>query len=61
MGLNKLLRIRSESAPDSLRAQLCSAQVFAGKTLKELYPSSMHVNCVAHLLHNCAIRVRAHF
>ena len=21
----------------------------------------MHVNCVAHLLHNCAMRVRAHF
>ena len=25
----------------------------AGKTLKELYPSLMHVSCVAHLLHNC--------
>ena len=34
---------------------------FAGKTLKELYLSLMHVNCVAHLLHNCAMRVRAHF
>ena len=33
----------------------------AGKTLKELYPSLMHVNCVARLLHNCAMRVRAHF
>ena len=33
----------------------------AGKTLKELYPSLMHVNCVAHLPHNCAMRVRAHF
>ena len=35
----------------------------AGKTLKELYPSFpsfMHVTCVAHLLHNCAMRVRAH-
>ena len=31
-----------------------------GKTLKELYPSLMHVTCVAHLLHNCAMRVRAH-
>ena len=29
--------------------------------VKELYSSLMHVNCVAHLLHNCAIRVRAHF
>ena len=33
----------------------------AGKTLKELYPSLMHVTCVAHLLYNCAMRVRAHF
>ena len=32
----------------------------AGKTLKELYPSLMHITCVAllaHLLHNCAMRV----
>ena len=33
----------------------------AGKTLKELYPSLMHVNCFVHLLHKCAMRVRAHF
>ena len=33
----------------------------AGKTLKESYPCLMHVTCVAHLLHNCAMRVRAHF
>ena len=32
----------------------------AGKTLKELYLSLMHVTCVAQLLHNCAMRVRAH-
>ena len=32
----------------------------AGKTLKELYPL-MHVTCVAHLLHNYAMRVRADF
>ena len=33
----------------------------AEKTLEELYPSLMHINCVAHLLNNCAMRVRAHF
>ena len=33
----------------------------AGKTLKELYSSLMHVTCIVHLLHNCAMRVRAHF
>ena len=33
----------------------------AENTLKESYPYLMHVTCVAHLLHNCAMRVRAHF
>ena len=33
----------------------------AKKTLKEFYPSLMHVTCVARLLHNYAMRVRAHF
>ena len=33
----------------------------AGKTLKEFYPFLMHVTCVAHLLYNCAMRVRAYF
>ena len=33
----------------------------AGKTVKELHPSLMHVSCGAHLLHNLAMRVRAHF
>ena len=28
---------------------------------QDLYPSLMHVTCVVHLLHNCAMRVRAHF
>ena len=31
------------------------------KELKEFYSSLMPVTCVAHLLHNCAMRVRAHF
>ena len=31
----------------------------AGKTLKELNPTLMHVSCVARLLHNCAMRARA--
>ena len=33
----------------------------AGKILKELYPCWMHVTCTAHLIHNYAMRVRAHF
>ena len=33
----------------------------AGKKLKELYPSLVHVTCIAHLLYNCAMGVRAFF
>ena len=33
----------------------------AGKKLKELYPTLMHVTCIAHLLHNSAMRVCAFF
>ena len=33
----------------------------AGKTLKELYPFLIHVNCFAHLLHKFAMRLRAPF
>ena len=31
----------------------------AGKTLKELYPTLMNVTYIAHLLHNCSMRVHA--
>ena len=33
----------------------------AGKILKKLNSFLMHVNCVSHLPHNCAMGVRAHF
>ena len=33
----------------------------AGKTLQELYSTLMQLTCIAHLLHNCAMRVRAFF
>ena len=35
--------------------------VNAGETLKILYPNMFHITCFAHLLHNCAMRVKAHF
>ena len=41
---------------------LGTVHVFGWKDIKkELYPSLMHVTFVAHLLHNCAMRVCAHF
>ena len=30
-------------------------------TLKALYPKLFHVTCVAHLLHNCAMKIKSHF
>jgi len=35
--------------------------VAAGNVLKSLYPKLFHVTCVAHLLHNCAMKVKSHF
>ena len=34
---------------------------FGWKTLKKLDLSLVHVNSIAHLLHNCAMRLRAYF
>ena len=33
----------------------------AGAILKSLYTKLFHVSCVAHLLHNCALKVKSHF
>ena len=33
----------------------------AGAILKSLYPKLFHETCVAHLLHNCAIKAKSHF
>ena len=35
--------------------------VAAGAILKSLYPKLFYVTHVAHLLHNCAIKVKSHF
>ena len=35
--------------------------IAAGITLKSLYPKLFHVTCVAHLLHNCAMKIKSHF
>ena len=35
--------------------------IAAGITLKSLYPKLFRVACVAHLLHNCAMKIRSHF
>ena len=35
--------------------------IAAGITLKSLYPKLFYVTCVAHLLHNCAMKIKSHF
>ena len=35
--------------------------IAAGITLKPLYPKLFPVTCVAHLLHNCAMKIKSHF
>ena len=35
--------------------------IAADITLKSLYPKLFHVMCVAHLLHNCAMKIKSHF
>lgn len=37
------------------------SMVAAARTLKELYPHLVHITCIAHLLHNVAMKVRAYF
>ena len=31
------------------------------KTLTQYYPCSVALTCCAHLIHNCALRIRSHF
>ena len=35
--------------------------VAAGTTLRSFYPKLFQVTCVAHLLHNCAMKIKSHF
>ena len=35
--------------------------IAAGITLKSLHPKLFHMMCVAHLLHNCAMKIKSHF
>ena len=35
--------------------------IAADKTLKPLYPKLFHMTCVAHLLHNCIMKIESQF
>ena len=44
-----------------LLSDVAKYMIAAGITLKSLYPKLFHVTCVAHLLHNCAMKIKSHF
>ena len=35
--------------------------IAAGNALKSLYPKLFYMTCVAHLLRNCAMKIKSHF
>ena len=35
--------------------------IAVGITLKPLHPKLCYITCLAHLLHNCAMKVKSHF
>ena len=51
---------------ESTKASACYClmplnMIAVGITLKSLYPKLFRVTCVAHLLHNCAMKIKSHF
>ena len=44
-----------------LLSNAAKCMIAAGVTLKSLYPKLFHVTCVAHLLHNCAMKIKSNF
>jgi hypothetical protein len=55
-----LLRIESENIC-LLLSDAASYMLRCGILLKSLAPNMFHVTCLAHLLHNCAMRVRNYY
>ena len=53
LGTNSFFRLLLSDAAKYMTA--------AGVTLKSLYPKLSHVTCVAHLSHNCAMKIKSHF
>ena len=44
-----------------LQSDATKYMIAADITLKSLYPKLFHVTCVAHLLHNCAMKIKSRF
>ena len=44
-----------------LLSDAAKCMIASGIILKSLYPKLFDVTCVAHLLHNCAMKIKSHF
>ena len=51
----------TETSSALLMSDAAKFVIAAGKTIKSLYPKLFHMTCVAHLLHNCAMKIKSHF
>ena len=54
------LGINSKSLFCQLLSDAVEYRIAAGITLKSLYSKLSHMTCVAHLLHNCAMKIKSH-
>ena len=53
----KELKIRREDA-NLLISDAAFYMCLAGTVLEKIYPNLLHVTCLAHLIHNCALKVK---
>ena len=44
-----------------LLSDAASYLILANRTLKILYPQMVHITCLSHLLHNCALKIRQEY
>ena len=54
----KEFKVRKEDV-NLLISDAASHMSGAGKVLKEIYSNLLHVTCLAHLMHNCALKVKS--
>ena len=54
----KEFKVRKEDV-NLLISDATSYMCRAGKVLKEIYSNLLHVTCLAHLLHNCALKLKS--
>ena len=56
----KKFKVRREDV-NLLISDAASYMCRAGNVLKEIYPNLLHVTCLAHLMHNCALKIKSFY